>query len=42
MTEIVFAVIDNHRNGRKTHYDIIFKTKDYPSYLKYITKKGLN
>lgn len=42
MTDIVFAVIDNHQRGRGKNYNIIFKTKKHHEFEKYVEDKGLN
>lgn len=41
MTEVVFAIIDNHRIKRGTKYNIIFKTKNLKEFEKYIRRKGI-
>jgi hypothetical protein len=41
MTQIVFAVIDNHKKRKGTTYDILYKTKSFQAYVKYLTEKGL-
>lgn len=42
MTETVYAVIDNHKKGKKTKYDFMFRTKDFDEFKRYIEDKGLN
>ncbi len=42
MTNIIYAVIDNHKKQKKTCYDIIFKTNDLKEFQKYIKSKGLD
>jgi len=42
MTETVYAVIDNHSHRRKTLYNIMYKTKSFNDFKKYIEAKGLN
>jgi hypothetical protein len=42
MTNIIFAIIDNHKKYRKTKYDILFRTTNYKEYIKYVKCKGLD
>ena len=42
MTQIVYALIDNHTTRKHTNYNFLFKTKNFKEYLKYIEEKGLN
>lgn len=41
MTEIVYAIIDNHRKKKGTTYNIIFKTKILEGFEEYVKIKGL-
>lgn len=41
MTDIVFAVIDNHRKKKGTTYNIIYHTKNAHTYVNYLRQKGL-
>lgn len=41
MTQIVYAVIDNHTRRRKTSYNFLYKTKNFLAFMKYIEEKGL-
>ena len=42
MTQIVYAVIDNHTTRKHTHYTFMYKTKNYQDYLNFLEEKGLN
>jgi len=42
MTETVYAIIDNHKTGKHTKYDFMYKTKDFKAFMAYIESKGLN
>ncbi len=41
MTNIVWAVIDNHTKRKGTQYKFLYKTKDFIMFKKYIIEKGL-
>lgn len=41
MTQIIFAVIDNHTKRKGTSYDIIFKSKKFNALLEFAKEKGL-
>ena len=41
MTDIIFAVIDNHKKSKKIHYDCLYKTQSYEDFKKFIAEKGL-
>ncbi len=41
MTQIIFAVIDNHRKKKGTSYNIIFKSKKLDAVNNYAKEKGL-
>ncbi len=41
MTEIVYAVINNHRLKKGTSYNIIFKSKKFEEFIRFVNKKGL-
>lgn len=41
MTEMVFAIIDNHNKKKGHGYKFIFKTKSLKKFEEYIEEKGL-
>lgn len=41
MTDMVFAVIDNHRIKKGTTYKFIYKTRNPEEYVRFLKEKGL-
>lgn len=41
MTEMVFAVIDNHKKKKGHGYNIIFHSRDPTKFQEYLKEKGL-
>jgi len=41
MTDIVYAIIDNHKKKKGTNYNFLYRTKKFEEFMEYVNRKGL-